>query len=347
MFNLNDLPKIGVYFLKGLPPHRGHLSAILNAATSCQKLYVVLSHHKSMEEDLCKEAGIKPIPIALRKQWLSQEVLDMPHIKVVVLDESDLPQYPLGWKAWTDRMKETIGEEINEFFVGEQEYAEELPKYFPNAHVTIFDPQRTYFHISATMIRQNPLKHWDYILGSARPYFAKKVLIAGTESCGKTTLTKSLAKIYHTSWSEEVGRYYAERWLGGDENYFTDEDFTRIAHQQVEQDYQALRGANRVCFFDTDATATQYFSELYMGHSNPVVEQYIDGSKYDVVFLLKPDVTWVDDGMRLNGEQEKRVALHEKLKNKYLQHGFNVIEVGGSYNDRLMFILDYLKTNLV
>ena len=84
-----------------------------------------------------------------------------------------------------------------------------------------------------------------------------------------------------------------------------------------------------------------------MGHSNPVVEQYIDGSKYDVVFLLKPDVTWVDDGMRLNGEQEKRVALHEKLKNKYLQHGFNVVEVGGSYNDRLMFILDYLKTNLV
>ena len=50
-------------------------------------------------------------------------------------------------------------------------------------------------------IRSNILGNWHYILGAARPFFSKKVLIAGTESCGKTTLTKCLANLYNTSWS--------------------------------------------------------------------------------------------------------------------------------------------------
>ena len=346
MNKISDLPKVGVYFGKMIPPHRGHLNAILNAATLVQELYVVISDNVKRTKMICEESNLPEIKISLRKQWLSQELIDMPHIKVVVLDESNIPMYPNGWPEWSNLMRECVGKEINEFFCGEPEYVEKLNTYFPEAHVTLFDPNRTYFNISATKIRNNPYKHWDYILGAARPFFAKKVLIAGTESCGKTTLTKTLAKIYHTSWSEEVGRYYAQRYLGGDENYFTDEDFTRIAHQQVEQDFQALRSANRICFFDTDATATQYFSELYMGHSNSVVEQYIDGNKYDVVFLLTPDVEWVNDGQRLNGDQNKRIELHEKLKNKYLDHGFNVIEISGNYNKRLQTILKYIDTDL-
>lgn len=346
LFSANDLPKIGVMFGKFLPPHRGHLNTILNAATLVQKLYVVISDNKESTKKLCEENNLCEIKVSLRKQWLSQELLDMPHIKVVVLDETNIPIYPNGWTEWARLLDKAVGEEINEFFCGEQEYVDKLNLYFPEAHVTLFDPNRTFFNISATKIRDNPHKYWDYILGPARPFFAKKVLIAGTESCGKTILTKTLAKIYHTSWSEEVGRYYAERYLGGDENYFTDEDFTRIAHQQVEQDFKALRSANRICFFDTDATATQYFSELYMGHSNPVVEQYINGNKYDVVFLLYPDVEWVNDGMRLNGEQEKRVALHQKLKEKYKSHGFNVIEINGNYNERLNTILKYIEKDL-
>ena len=34
IFNLNDMPKVGVYFGKMIPPHRGHLTAILNALSS-------------------------------------------------------------------------------------------------------------------------------------------------------------------------------------------------------------------------------------------------------------------------------------------------------------------------
>lgn len=345
---LDNLPQVGVYFGKFIPPHRGHLNAIINASTLCKKLYVVVSDNIIMTERLCKEAGIPTITYQLRLQWLSQELVDMPHIEVVHLDETDIPEYPLGWDQWAERLKDAVGEEINAFFCGEDEYKAKLRGYFPGAEIHLFDPNRTTFSISGTEIRNNPVKHWDYILGPARPFFAKKVLIAGTESCGKTTLTKGLAKIYHTSWSEEVGRYYAQKYLGGNETIFTDTDFGRIANQQLEQDYEALRTANRICFFDTDATITQYYSDLYMGHQNKIVEACINPEKFDVVFLLKPDVEWVNDGQRLNGDQERREALHNKLKSMYINRGFEnkIVEVSGDYNARLRFIHNYIQENL-
>ena len=203
--------------------------------------------------------------------------------------------------------------------------------------IELFDPSRTRYPISASEIRGNILNNWHYILGPARPFFAKKVLIAGTESTGKTTLTKCLAKLYNTSWSEEVGRYYAKDYLGGDETIYTDEDFTRMAYLQAEQDFHALRTANKVCFFDTDAVVTNYFSELYMGHRNKLVEAYINPDRYDAVLFLTPDVQWVADGMRLNGDQNKREVLNDRLYQMYCEFGFKdkITFVSGNYNERL------------
>lgn len=329
--------KVGVYFGKFLPAHRGHLNQIINASTKCKTLYVVVSDNKHRTAGLCAEAGIENIPAELRIQWLSQELQDLDHIKVVLLDETDIPVYPNGWNEWSNLMALAVGEHIDVFFCGEQEYADKLPHYFPASDVEVFDPSRSQYPISATEIRKNPLANWDYILGPARPHFAKRVLIVGTESCGKTTLTKYLAKMYHTSWSEEVGRYYAQRYLGGNETIFTDADFGRIAAQQFEQDYDALRHANKVCFFDTDATITQYYSELYMGHPNLMVEMYVDPSKYDVVLMLTPDVEWVNDGQRLNGDQDKRISLHEHLYQMFCDRGFKdkIVPISGNYQERL------------
>ena len=98
---LEDLPKVGVYFGKFIPPHRGHLTAILTAATKVQKLYVVVSDNVNRTKRICQESGIPEVTVNLRMQWLKQELQDMPHIKVVKLDESDIPEYPNGWSEWT------------------------------------------------------------------------------------------------------------------------------------------------------------------------------------------------------------------------------------------------------
>ena len=327
----------GVYFGRFLPPHRGHHYQIIEASTKCHNLIVVISDNAEQTRALCEADGLPEISYRLRKQWFSQQVQDMPHIQVRVLDESDIPVYPEGWQEWSKRMREVVGAPIDAFFVGDLSYSETLASYFPEAKVELFDPSRTRYPISATEIRKNILGNWHYILGAARPFFAKKVLIAGTESCGKTTLTKCLAKLYNTSWSEEVGRYYARDYLGNDETIYTDEDFARIAHIQYEQDYHALRSANKVCFFDTDATYTDYFSELYMGHRNELVEKYIDHTRYDRLFYLMPDVRWVADGQRLNGDEERRRLLNDRLLQMYRDYGFGdkITIISGDYTARL------------
>ena len=340
--------KTGVYFGRFLPPHRGHLYQIIEASTCCECLYVVISDNQIQTKEICSEALIPEISYRLRKQWISQQVQDMSHIKVCVLDETDIPVYPNGWPMWQERMKNIIGKPIDAFFVGDMEYSDTLSTYFPESEIVLFDPKRTRYPISATDIRENILGNWHYILGAARPFFSKKVLIAGTESCGKTTLTKCLAKLYNTSWSEEVGRYYAHDYLGNDETIFTDNDFRRIAHLQYEQDYQALRSANKVCFFDTDATYTSYFNELYMGHRNELVETYIDHTRYDLLLYLTPDVKWISDGQRLHGDQERRIKLNEHLHDMYIEHGFGdkIITISGNYSTRLQKAIEYVDALL-
>lgn len=327
----------GVYFGRFCPPHRGHLYQMMMASTKCEKLIVVISDNRVQTEEICREAGLPTITYQLRKQWICQQLQDMEHIRVRVLDETDIPVYPNGWEAWAARMREVVPEHIDAFFVGDRDYEGTLQSYFPDSVIELFDPQRSRYPISATEIRHDLYNNWHYILGTARPFFAKKVLITGTESCGKTTLVKYLAKLYNTSWSEEVGRYYAHKYLGGDETIYTDQDFARIAYQQVEQDYQALRNANKVCFFDTDAVDTDYFSELYMGHRNPTVEAFIDPSRYDKLLFLTPDVAWVPDGMRLNGGQERREMLNNRLLNMYREFGFGdkIQIIAGNYEQRL------------
>lgn len=329
--------KVGVYFGRFCPPHRGHLYQMVEASTKCERLYVVISDNANQTREICESAHLPIISYKLRKQWISQQLQDMEHIIIRVLDETDIPEYPHGWVDWSHRMRAVVGEPINAFFVGDMEYQDTLEQFFPEAEVELFDPARTRYPISATDIRHNILGNWDYILGAARPFFAKKVLIAGTESSGKTTLTKCLAKLYNTSWSEEVGRYYARDYLGNDETIYTDTDFSRIAHLQYEQDYQALRTANKVCFFDTDATYTDYFCELYMGRPNKLVEAYIDHTRYDLLLYLLPDVKWVADGQRLHGDEESRRSLNEKLISMYKKHGFGekMVMVSGNYNQRL------------
>lgn len=327
----------GVYFGRFCPPHRGHLYQMITASTKCNKLIVVISDNRHQTEQICREAGLPVITYQLRKQWIGQQLQDMEHIEVRVLDETDIPEYPDGWEDWAARMREVVPEKIDAFFVGDRDYEETLQSYFPESAIELFDPARSRYPISATEIRADIFNNWHYILGTARPFFAKKVLITGTESCGKTTLVKYLAKLYNTSWSEEVGRYYARNYLGGDETIYTDQDFTRIAYQQVEQDYQALRNANKVCFFDTDAVDTDYFSELYMGHRNKTVEAFIDPSRYDLLLFLLPDVEWVADGMRLNGSQDRREMLNNRLLNMYREFGFGdkIVLIAGNYEKRL------------
>jgi len=338
MYNIGVVP--GKFF----PPHRGHLNQIIRAATQCNKVYVVVSDNEDIALDKCRKDNLPYIPLKTRALWLSLELQSFDHIKVVMLDETGIPEYPDGSVQWCKMLTDLIPEKIDVIFGGEMEYQDTYMKHLPGIEYNVYDYKRSRYPVSGTEVRHNYLEHWDYILGSARPFFARRVLITGTESCGKSTLVKYLGKIFHTSWSEEYGRYYSADYLGGNEDLFQLSDFARIARIQQAQDEIALKGANRICFFDTDAVITQYYCHIYTGNHNPIIYSYVDPQKYDMVLMMGPTVGWVEDGLRFKSEQAERERLHKKLLYMYLDRGFKdkIIEINDdNYSARLARVMDF------
>ena len=74
-----------------------------------------------------------------------------------------------------------------------------------------------------------------------------------------------------------------------------------------------------------------------MGHRNELVEKYIDHTRYDRLFYLLPDVRWVADGQRLNGDEDRRRILNDRLLQMYRDYGFGdkITIISGDYNARL------------
>jgi HTH-type transcriptional repressor of NAD biosynthesis genes len=329
---------VGVFPGKFFPPHRGHLGSIIQSATQVKRLYVVVSDDMNIAKEKCDKDKLPYMPLELRAKWLSIELQNIDHIKVIILDETGIPPYPYGCIPWAKKLLEAVPEKFEVIFGGDTEYGDTYMKSMPGVAYEVFDRKRNRYPISATKVRMDYLDNWDYILGSAREFFARRVLITGTESCGKTTIVRYLAKIFHTSWSEEWGRHYPDKYLGGNDKLLATEDFFRIAFEQQMQDEHALHTANRIAFFDSDAVVTQFYCKMYTGKGNKDIEKFVDPDKYDVVLILSPDVEWIADGMRWKSRQKERMKLHRELGDMYVARGFKrIITIdSSSYNGRLI-----------
>lgn len=310
------------------PLHLGHINFIQNAATQVDELVVVVSHNGNRFAD-------PRLELKNRVLWLRQQFVDLPHIRIEWIDETNIPEYPNGWQAWSDLIKGRIGTNFARIFTSEVGDYANYQKYFPHQEVVLVDPKRIGINISATEIRVNPLAAWSFMPSVSRQQFLRRVCLVGQESSGKTTMTKYLAKRFGTSWVEEYGRTYCERDLCGDEFLLRFQDYGVIAARRYEQEQEAARSANQVLFVDTNAAVTNYFCRLYEGRCNPLVTEYEKLERYDLVIFLEADVPWVDDGLRRNPHSEHNKQLQlEQLRANY-NGELPLVFVQGNYHERL------------
>lgn len=309
--------------------HMGHINYIHHAATLCKKLTVVLSHSDKRFSD-------PRLSLRNRKLWLQETFKDMPHIKIVHVDETEVPEYPNGWPQWSELVRGVIGDKTNVIFTSEPGDVEGYNKWFPDHVVHLVDPERSEFNISATMIRENLTKHWGMLPTVVRRSFVTKVCIMGLESTGKTTLTKMLARYFQTSWCEEYGRVFCEEDLHRDEGILHLDDYATIAIRRYEEELKAIKSANRVMFSDTSALSTNYFSQLYEGKHNHVAQTFQDAEDYDMIIMLEPDVEWVDDGLRKNPDREYNARIFETMLAGYMKTSpkTKLVRIKGNYNTR-------------
>lgn len=321
--------------------HMGHIHLINQAATLCDELTVVVSQNDKRFSD-------PRLALPKRIHWLKTIYKDLPHVKITFVNETDVPEYPNGWQQWSDLIKGKIGTDFDFIFSSETGDEENYNKYFPNQKVVLVDPTRSHVNISATKIRSDLTQNWGMMPSVVRKDFLMKVCIIGTESCGKSTLTKMLAKHYQTSWVEEYGRTFCEQDLCGDEGLLTLHDYGTIAARRWEMEQEASRTANRVLFCDTSALSTNYFCVLYERTTNDLVSEYENLENYDLILWLDSDVKWVDDGLRKNPDREHTDSLFSYCVQEYkCRHPKAKIEkISGNYNQRLTKAIELVDNML-
>lgn len=157
----------------------------------------------------------------------------------------------------------------------------------------------------------------------------------GPESTGKTVLARNLALYYNTECVTESGRALLRE--AGDNDMIL-EDYPRIAmvhHLAVDR---ARARASRVLFVDTEALVVQNYSRLYEGFNQRLIDEIARLQDYDLVLYLPPDVPWVDDGTRLLGDE--REEADAGLRTLLAEHGVEIVEVGGGFEQRLITAVD-------
>jgi HTH-type transcriptional regulator, transcriptional repressor of NAD biosynthesis genes len=324
------LPEIvirGLVIGKFMPIHNGHLALIRFAASQCDELIVSLSFTPA-----------DPILGSMRFSWLQQIFKDDLKIKpALVEDNFDDESLPLTHrtKVWADFIRKTYPP-IDVVF-GSEQYGESFASNLGARH-RLFDLHRVEVPVSATLIRQHPLRYWEFLPKVVQPFFVKKICFYGPESTGKSSMTLRMAEKYNTTLVPEVAR---EMLIT---NNFSEADIIRIGEAHHERIQQKIKEANKFLMCDTDAITTQLYAHYYLGVVPEVLFALEKQTHHDHYFLFDIDVPWIDDGLRDLGHLRKE--MFTLFKNALHERNIPYTRVYGSWDEREQIVIRVLDSFL-
>lgn len=302
----------GLVVGKFYPPHQGHSRLIDVALRESDEVTV-----------LVVERSDQLIPGAVRARLIKEM---HPAARVLLVPDIGLDDDALSWAKYTE---EILGYRPDKVFAAgpdKETYAGYL-----GADFVPVDPGRSIIPISATEVRADPYAHWDRLGPPVRALLAKRIVLVGPESTGKTTLAKKLAEHFRTVWVPEYGRFFSEG-KGPSSGSWETREFEHIADMQNRMEDALAYSANRVLICDTNAWATGIWHRRYLGIRSSLVDAYSSGRGYDLHLLTAPDVPFVDDGLR-DGESV-RSDMFEWFRESLERDGLKHETLSGSYERR-------------
>ena len=285
---------------KFMPFHKGH-----------KELIEFASFHAMFVKILVLGNDKEPISIEQRVNWiedsfesdytLASEIC----VKGITYDDSQLNSSSesdiKSSQEWCDFLKDELND--IDVIVGSEMYVKYMAEY-SNKEYLFFDVERSKIPISASKIKENPLKYWDYLTPAVKRTYAHHICICGTESSGKTTLATALEKEFeYVTMIPEIGRC-----LVG--NAMTCEPSTLTAVLSIHKTLLKRVKQNPptpIVVWDTDNLTTKSYMDFFGW------EAYTNDLPIaDIYFFLDNDIPYEKDVTRV----DENVA--KKLKNNHL-----------------------------
>lgn len=347
------------------PMHQGHLDLIMTAKKENDICYVIVCGYDGEERGESVGLTLNRRITLVRQMFRNDE-----QIRVISINDTELgideSMSESNWDIWLHAVAKQIEfstKDLYTWYVGEKTYKEAIEKRkntnFLCSNVKLFDRNKNM--ISATEIRNNPIKNWSKIAKPFRPYFSTNILITGTASEGKSTLTRDIATYFGLPFSEEYGRTYMDLY-GKTDIDLTINDFQEFLIEQRRDTKSKIESAgnNGIVISDTDNLVTLMYARAYV--DDPKIDLTMNdyeilhsfaktlkrGITWDKIFLLPPKNNFVDDGTRYmkQSTMEERQKNFDILVNLLNDFGWmdKVEIINGNYLENFNRVKEYIES---
>jgi HTH-type transcriptional regulator, transcriptional repressor of NAD biosynthesis genes len=306
-------------FGKFMPFHSGHEAMIRFALSQCDFLTVLVC---------CSDREL--MPCSQRKRWITDTFADHEKVEVVMFDyeEDELPSTSVSSsevsKIWAAKFKELFPDYTR--VITSEPYGDMVAGFMGIEHIA-FDPQKQLHPVSATKIRADAFSNWAFLPESVKEDYITKVVILGTESTGKTTLTERLSNHFNSAFVLEAGREVIS-----DSTSFSMDDLTRVAEVHAERIADASVGKSPLLIIDTDIHITLSYGQFTFEMLPEVDERIYQRNKADLYLYLNNDVAYIQDGTRLS--EEDRNLLDHSHRQVLEQFNIQYEEIAGDWEER-------------
>ena len=347
--------RIGMVFGCFAPLHKGHMELILRAKKENDKCYVIVCGYDG-------DKGEPLLPLKKRIRYVKETFKNDPLVEVISVNDTELgidqSMSISNWEIWLNRVyrempsKDAASDKL--WYVGEQSYVYSLIN-FGEQPIYV---DREALPISATMIRNNPLKYWDYISPVFRKVYSHNILITGTASEGKTTLTQDIAKLFGIPYSQEMGRLRLENTTKQDDELdFGDFHYNIYEQNKANADNIDSLANQGIVISDTDNLVTLMYARMYADEPNfelgeddyqalyAVAKQQAKYIKWHKIFVLAPKGVFVDDGTRWMGhsDMESRNKLFNILIGLLDEFGYEYEILNYGYYENYLKVKNYIE----
>lgn len=307
------------------------------------------------------------MPHNKRYRYVREFFSDDDLVAVYAINDTEIgiEGYPNGWDGWMREFEKIFAKAVDSsthqanrvWYVGDETYYDDLCSRSENA--VLVDRQATN-PICATMIRKNPIAHWDKITFPFRRVFSTNILICGTASEGKSVMTADLGKYFNAPYSWEWARDYMRESCVSDWE-LDGADYMAFLEGQYNLNKRLINSpANHGVFFaDSDSLVTRMYAEYYAKDKScaltqaefekiaVVADELASKSRWDKIYLLCPHGVFVDDHERFMAHSgwEERQELFEILCNNIKRSGNwdKVTILDGGYWNNFKKIVEDVK----